>query len=76
MPLPLNIDKLDLQIIQAMIEDADISLRRLSKNYLFPANHPCNALKKLEEQKLVKGKNSVDFKMLWIRCGGFYWHLS
>ena len=65
MPLPLNIDKLDLQIIQAMIEDADISYADLGKKLFVSGGTIHVRMKKLEEQKLVKGKKlSVDFKML------------
>ena len=61
----LNIDKLDLQIIQAMLEDADISYADLGKKLFVSGGTIHVRMKKLEEQKLIKGKKlAVDFKAL------------
>ena len=60
-----NLDKLDLQIIQAMIEDAGISYADLGKKLFVSGGTIHVRIKKLEEQKVVKGKKlSVDLKLL------------
>ncbi|MBS1590869.1 MAG: Lrp/AsnC ligand binding domain-containing protein [Bacteroidetes bacterium] len=65
MTTPLNIDKLDLQIIQAMMEDADISYADLGKKLFVSGGTIHVRMKKLEDQKLIKGKKlSVDFKAM------------
>ena len=61
----LNLDKLDLQIIQAMMEDAEISYADLGKKLFVSGGTIHVRIKKLEEQKIVKGKKlSVDLKLL------------
>ena len=61
----LNIDKLDLQIIQALIEDADISYADLGKKLFVSGGTIHIRLKKLEEQKIIKGRKLVaDLKAL------------
>ena len=61
----LNLDKLDLQIIQAMMEDAEISYADLGKKLFVSGGTIHVRIKKLEEQKVVKGKKlSVDLKLL------------
>ncbi|MBS1580479.1 MAG: Lrp/AsnC ligand binding domain-containing protein [Bacteroidetes bacterium] len=65
MTTSLNIDKLDLQIIQAMMEDADISYADLGKKLFVSGGTIHVRMKKLEDQKLIKGKKlSVDFKAM------------
>ncbi len=61
----LNIDKLDLQIIQALMEDADISYADLGKKLFVSGGTIHVRIKKLEEQKIVKGRRLIaDLKML------------
>lgn len=65
MTTKLNLDKLDLQIIQAMMEDAEISYADLGKKLFVSGGTIHVRIKKLEEQKVVKGKKlSVDLKLL------------
>ncbi len=65
MTAKLNLDKLDLQIIQAMMEDAEISYADLGKKLFVSGGTIHVRIKKLEEQKVVKGKKlSVDLKLL------------
>ena len=61
----LNLDKLDFQIIQEMIEDAEISYADLGKKLFVSGGTIHVRIKKLEELKVVKGKRlSVDLKLL------------
>lgn len=61
----LNLDKLDFQIIQEMMENAEISYADLGKKLFVSGGTIHVRIKKLEEQKVVKGKKlSVDLKAL------------
>lgn len=61
----LNLDKLDFQIIQEMMEDAEISYADLGKKLFVSGGTIHVRIKKLEELKVVKGKRlSVDLKSL------------
>ena len=61
----LNLDKLDLQIIQQMMEDAEVSYADLGKKLFVSGGTIHVRIKKLEELKVVKGKKlSVDLKSL------------
>ena len=61
----LNLDKLDFQIIQEMMENAEISYADLGKKLFVSGGTIHVRVKKLEEQKVVKGKKlSVDLKAL------------
>ncbi len=61
----LNLDKLDLQIIHEMLENADISYAELGKKLYVSGGTIHVRIKKLEEFKIVKGKKlCVDFKLL------------
>ena len=61
----LNLDKLDFQIIQEMMEDAEISYADLGKKLFVSGGTIHVRIKKLEELKIVKGKRlSVDLKSL------------
>lgn len=61
----LNLDKLDLQIIHAMIEDAGISYADLGKNLFVSGGTIHVRIKKLQEAGIVKGtKLNVDLKQL------------
>ncbi|NCT93225.1 MAG: AsnC family transcriptional regulator [Chitinophagaceae bacterium] len=65
MSLKLNLDKLDYQIIQEMMEDAEISYADLGKKLFVSGGTIHVRIKKLEELKIVKGKKlSVDLKAL------------
>ncbi|MBS4043775.1 MAG: Lrp/AsnC ligand binding domain-containing protein [Chitinophagaceae bacterium] len=65
MSLKLNIDKLDLQIIQALMNNAEISYADLGKQLFVSGGTIHVRIKKLEEQKIVKGKKLVvDLKIL------------
>lgn len=61
----LNLDKLDYQIIQEMMEDAEISYADLGKKLFVSGGTIHVRIKKLEELRIVKGKKlSVDLKAL------------
>ena len=60
-----SLDKLDLQIIQAMMEDAEISYADLGKQFFVSGGTIHVRIKKLEELGIVKGKRlAVDLKLL------------
>jgi len=61
----LNRDKLDLQIIHAMMEDAGISYADLGKKLFVSGGTIHVRIKKLQEMGIVKGtKLNVDLKLL------------
>ncbi len=61
----LNLDKLDFQIIQEMMENAEISYADLGKKLFVSGGTIHVRIKKLEEQKVVKGRKlSIDLKAL------------
>ena len=61
----LNLDKLDLQIIQEMMEDAEVSYADLGKKLFVSGGTIQVRIKKLDELGVVKGKKlSVDLKEL------------
>lgn len=65
MSAKLNLDKLDFQIIQEMMEDAEISYADLGKKLFVSGGTIHVRIKKLEELNVVKGKRlSVDLKAL------------
>ena len=65
MSVKLNLDKQDFQIIQEMMEDAEISYADLGKKLFVSGGTIHVRIKKLEELKVVKGKKlSVDLKSL------------
>ena len=65
MSAKLNLDKLDFQIIQEMMENAEISYADLGKKLFVSGGTIHVRIKKLEELKVVKGKRlSVDLKAL------------
>lgn len=65
MAAKLNLDKLDLQIIQEMMEDAEVSYADLGKKLFVSGGTIHVRIKKLEELNVVKGKKlSVDLKSL------------
>jgi Lrp/AsnC family transcriptional regulator for asnA, asnC and gidA len=52
----LNLDKLDLQIIEAMMDNAEISYAELGKKLFVSGGTIHVRIKKLQEFKIVKGK--------------------
>lgn len=61
----LNFDKLDLQIIQQMLNDANLSYAELGKKFFVSAGTIHVRIKKLQDAGIVKGtKFNVDFKKL------------
>jgi Lrp/AsnC family transcriptional regulator for asnA, asnC and gidA len=65
MPSKLNLDKLDLQIIQIMMQDAGISYADLGKQLFVSGGTIHVRIKKLQEIGIVKGtKLNVDLKLL------------
>ncbi|HNE93490.1 MAG TPA: Lrp/AsnC ligand binding domain-containing protein [Chitinophagaceae bacterium] len=65
MQIKLNFDKLDLQIIHSLINNADISYADLGKKLFVSAGTIHVRIKKLEEHGIVKGKLlAVDYKNL------------
>lgn len=65
MALKFNLDKLDLQIIHAMMEDASISYADLGKQLYVSGGTIHVRIKKLQELGVVKGtKLHVDMKQL------------
>ena len=65
MSAKLNLDKLDLQIIEAMMQDAEIFYAELGKKLFVSGGTIHVRIKKLQEFNIVKGtKLSVDLKLL------------
>ena len=61
----LNLDKLDLQIIHEMMDNAEVSYADLGKKLFVSGGTIHVRIKKLEEAKIVKGKRlNVDLKLL------------
>src|SRR5215216_7500185 len=61
----LNLDKLDLQIIHEMMDNAEVSYADLGKKLFVSGGTIHVRIKKLEEAKIVKGKRlNVDLKTL------------
>jgi len=61
----LNLDKLDLQIIQEMMENAETSYAELGKKLFVSGGTIHVRIKKLQEYKIVKGTRlAVDLKQL------------
>jgi Lrp/AsnC family transcriptional regulator for asnA, asnC and gidA len=60
-----SLDKLDLQIIQAMMQDAEVSYADLGKQFFVSGGTIHVRIKKLEELGVVQGKRlAVDLKVL------------
>ncbi len=65
MPAKLNLDKLDLQIIHEMMENAEISYADLGKKLFVSGGTIHVRIKKLQEFGMVKGTRlTVDLKQL------------
>lgn len=68
----LNIDKLDHQIIDAMMNDAEISYAELGKKLFVSAGTIHVRIKKLQEMKVIKGMSmKADTKLLGFDCTAF-----
>ena len=60
-----SLDKLDLQIIQAMMQDAEVSYADLGKQFFVSGGTIHVRIKKLEELGIVQGKRlAVELKLL------------
>ena len=65
MSAKLNLDKLDLQIISSMLDNAEVSYADLGKKFFVSAGTIHVRIKKLQELKIVTGtKLKVDLKMM------------
>ncbi|CAN5457819.1 Lrp/AsnC ligand binding domain-containing protein [soil metagenome] len=65
MAVKLNLDKLDYQIIQHMMEDAEISYADLGKKLFVSGGTIHVRIKKLQELNIVKGNRlAVDIKLI------------
>jgi len=65
MPANLNFDKLDLQVIQHMMNDATISYAELGKKLFVSAGTIHVRIKKLQDAGIIKGtRYSIDLKQL------------
>ena len=65
MAAKLNLDKLDYQIIQHMMEDAEISYADLGKKLFVSGGTIHVRIKKLQELSIVKGNRlAVDIKLI------------
>ncbi|TAF91530.1 MAG: winged helix-turn-helix transcriptional regulator, partial [Bacteroidetes bacterium] len=65
MPVKLNLDKLDYQIMQVMMENAEISYADLGKKLFVSGGTIHVRIKKLQEMGVVKGTRlNVDLKNL------------
>jgi Lrp/AsnC family transcriptional regulator for asnA, asnC and gidA len=65
MPAKLNLDKLDLQIIDAMMDNAEISYAELGKKLFVSGGTIHVRIKKLQEYNIVKGTRlNVNLKLL------------
>jgi Lrp/AsnC family transcriptional regulator for asnA, asnC and gidA len=61
----MNIDKLDFDILEAMMQSSDISYADLGKQLFVSAGTIHLRIKKMEEAGIVKGRKlDVDFKVL------------
>jgi len=65
MTAKLNLDKLDMQIIQHMLESGDVSYAELGKKLFVSGGTIHVRIKKLQDVGIVKGyKLNVDFKKM------------
>ena len=61
----MNLDKLDLQIISSMLDNAEVSYADLGKKFFVSAGTIHVRIKKLQELKIVTGtKLKVDLKLM------------
>lgn len=72
MAVKLNLDKLDLQIIQEMMQNAEISYADLGKKFFVSGGTIHVRIKKLQEAGIVKGtKLDVDLRQLGYDVSAF-----
>jgi Lrp/AsnC family transcriptional regulator for asnA, asnC and gidA len=72
MQAKLNIDKLDIEIINEMMNNADISYAELGKKLYVSGGTIHVRIKKLQDLKIVKGtKLDVNTKLLGYDCTAF-----
>jgi Lrp/AsnC family transcriptional regulator, regulator for asnA, asnC and gidA len=72
MTAKLNIDKLDLQIINAMMNDSEISYAELGKKLFVSAGTIHVRIKKLQELHVIQGtRMHIDTKTLGYDCTAF-----
>ncbi|MFC4263055.1 Lrp/AsnC ligand binding domain-containing protein [Ferruginibacter yonginensis] len=72
MSVKLNTDKLDLQIINAMMNDAEISYAELGKKLFVSAGTIHVRIKKLQEMNIISGtRMNVNVKLLGYDCTAF-----
>ncbi|MBM3415914.1 MAG: winged helix-turn-helix transcriptional regulator [Bacteroidetes bacterium] len=65
MAVKLNLDKLDLQIIQHMVDSGDVSYADLGKKLFVSGGTVHVRIKKMQDAGIVKGyKLNVDFKKM------------
>jgi Lrp/AsnC family transcriptional regulator, regulator for asnA, asnC and gidA len=68
----LNIDKLDLEIINVMITDAEISYAELGKQLFVSAGTIHVRIKKLQEMSVIAGSTmKINTKLLGYDCTAF-----
>jgi Lrp/AsnC family transcriptional regulator, regulator for asnA, asnC and gidA len=68
----LNIDKLDLQIINTMMNDAEISYAELGKKLFVSAGTIHVRIKKLQESNIIEGTSmNINTKLLGYDCTAF-----
>jgi Lrp/AsnC family transcriptional regulator, regulator for asnA, asnC and gidA len=68
----LNIDKLDLEIINVMITDAEISYAELGKKLFVSAGTIHVRIKKLQEMNVIAGSTmKINTKLLGYDCTAF-----
>jgi Lrp/AsnC family transcriptional regulator, regulator for asnA, asnC and gidA len=68
----LNIDKLDLEIINVMITDAEISYAELGKKLFVSAGTIHVRIKKLQEMSVIAGSTmKINTKLLGYDCTAF-----
>ncbi len=72
MQAKLNIDKLDLQIINVMMNDAEISYAELGKKLFVSAGTIHVRIKKLQDLNIITGtRMSINTKLLGYDCTAF-----
>ncbi len=68
----LNIDKLDIDLINEMMTNADISYEELGKKFFVSSGTIHVRIKKLKDLKIVKGTTlSVDTRLIGYDCTAF-----
>ncbi len=72
MPSKLNIDKLDIDLINEMMNNADISYEELGKKFFVSSGTIHVRIKKLKDLNIVRGTRlNVDTRLLGYDCAAF-----